>query len=116
MNYDEKNWNSLTNKIMDLSALTRAQLVSDSMDLARANLLSYDIPLKMIAKMAVNDHNIMVIPTIAALEKLQFLSDMLLNTPAFRLFEVNINCFNSWRYQQLLSLHLTHTSATKITS
>lgn len=74
---------------MDLPPLTRAQLISHSMDLARANLLTYDIPLKMIAKMAVRDENIMKIPTITALNKLQFLSDILSNTPAFGLFEVS---------------------------
>lgn len=90
---------------MAFPPLTRAQLISDSMDLARANLLTYDIPLKMIAKMAVEDVNIMVIPTIIAFNKLQFLSDILSNTPAFGLFEVSKhfgenrvntlhNCFN----------------------
>lgn len=75
---------------MTLPSVTRAQLITDSMDLARANLLSYDIPLKMIAKMAVRDENIMIIPTVTALDKLQFLSNILTNTPAFGLFEVRI--------------------------
>lgn len=73
---------------MEFPALIRAQLISDSMDLARANLLSYDIPLKMIAKMAVRDESIMLIPTIISLNKMQFLSDILSDTPAFGLFEV----------------------------
>lgn len=74
---------------MDLPPLTRAQLISDAMDLARANIISYDIPLKMIAKMASKDRDIMIIPTITALNKLQFLNDILQNTPAFGLFEVS---------------------------
>lgn len=89
VNYDERNWNKLSDIIMDLPPISRAQLISDSMDLARANLLSYDIPLKMIAKMAANDKNIMIIPTIIALNKLQFLRDILSNTPAFGHFEVS---------------------------
>lgn len=73
---------------MTFPAIIRAQLISDSMDLARANLLSYDIPLRMLAKMAVQDGNIMIIPTIMAFDKLQFLNDILYNTAAYGLFEV----------------------------
>ncbi|XP_074039216.1 aminopeptidase N isoform X3 [Leptinotarsa decemlineata] len=87
VNYDEKNWRSLIDHIMDLPPSIRAQLISDSMDLARANLISYDIPLRMISKMAVLDENIMFVPTLIAFKKLEFLSDILSATPAFGLFE-----------------------------
>lgn len=89
VNYDEKNWMALAYNIMELPPLTRAQLISDSMDLARANVIGYDIPLKMIARMAVQDSNIMIIPTIVALNKLKFLNDILIETPAYGLFEVS---------------------------
>ncbi|VEN41546.1 unnamed protein product [Callosobruchus maculatus] len=87
VNYDEKNWRALSDNIMNLPPLTRAQLISDSMDLASASLISYDIPLRMIARMATQDKMIMIIPTLATLNKLDFLNNMLYNTPAFGLFE-----------------------------
>ncbi|CAH1155226.1 unnamed protein product [Phaedon cochleariae] len=87
VNYDEKNWLSLVDHVMDLPPSVRAQLIADSTELARANLLSYHVPLKLIAKMAVLDEGIMFVPTWVALEKLKFLSDILSATPAFGLFE-----------------------------
>lgn len=90
VNYDETTWRKLTEVIMTFPPLIRAQLISDSMDLARAGLLTYDIPLKMIAKMAVNDKDIMLIPTIIMFDKLQFLNDMLSSTPAFQFFQASI--------------------------
>ncbi|CAG9772621.1 unnamed protein product [Ceutorhynchus assimilis] len=87
VNYDEQNWKQLTQHIMEFPPLIRAQLISDSMDLARANQLDYEIPLKLIARMAVQDVNIMFVPTAVAFNKLKFLSDLLYDTPAFGLFE-----------------------------
>lgn len=87
VNYDEKNWMNLIDNIMVLPTTIRAQLIADSMDLARANLISYDIPLKMIARMAMNDKDIMFVPTYIAFEKMRYLSDILFSTPAFGLFE-----------------------------
>ncbi|KAF2886012.1 hypothetical protein ILUMI_20161, partial [Ignelater luminosus] len=48
VNYDEQNWKALVENIMVFPPVTRVQLISDSMDLARANLLDYDIPLRML--------------------------------------------------------------------
>lgn len=87
VNYDEANWKLLSQNIMAFPPIIRAQLISDSMDLARANLLDYDIPLKMIQHMALRDKQIMFVPTNVAFKKLEFLSDMLTATPAFGLFE-----------------------------
>ncbi|XP_030759010.1 aminopeptidase N-like isoform X1 [Sitophilus oryzae] len=87
VNYDEKNWKRLSERIMAVPALARAQLITDAMDLARASQLDYEIPLRMIARMAVQDEQIMFIPTAVAFDKLSFLSDILYDTPAFGLFE-----------------------------
>lgn len=73
---------------MNFPPLIRAQLIGDSMDLARANLLDYDIPLTLIANMAIQDAEIMYIPTSVAFSKLKFLRNKLFDTPAFGLFEV----------------------------
>lgn len=91
VNYDEKNWRALIEHIMDFPPIIRAQLISDSMELARANVLDYDIPLRLIARMAVRDNDIMFVPTLIAFKKLKFLSDILSQTPAFGHFEVRIS-------------------------
>lgn len=87
VNYDEANWLALIRNIMNVPALTRAQLIGDAMELAKANLLDYNIPLRLISNMAVKDQQIMFLPTLTAFNKLEFLSDMLVDTPAFGLFE-----------------------------
>ncbi|CAG9861766.1 unnamed protein product [Phyllotreta striolata] len=87
VNYDADNWRKLAGDIMKMPPLVRAQLISDSMDLARAGLLVYDVPLMMIANMAIQDDNIMYIPTKVTFAKLKYLSDILSDTPAFGLFE-----------------------------
>lgn len=87
VNYDEANWRLLIKNLLDLPSPTRAQLISDSMELARANLLDYDIPFRLIANMAIKDDMIMFVPHLTAFNKLKFLSDILMETPAFGLFE-----------------------------
>lgn len=94
VNYDETNWRALITNIMKLDPLIRAQLISDSMDLARANLLSYDIPLRMISVMATRDMYVIFVPTMIALNKLLFLYNILSNTPAFGLFQVSPRVFD----------------------
>ncbi|KAJ8960400.1 hypothetical protein NQ318_013680 [Aromia moschata] len=88
VNYDEKNWRALSENIMTFPPNVRAQLIGDSMDLAKANLLGYEIPLQMIAKMAIYDSDIAPVPTTVALNKLKFLDEMLSGTSAFGNFEV----------------------------
>ncbi|XP_066252731.1 aminopeptidase N-like isoform X1 [Euwallacea similis] len=87
VNYDEHNWKQLIENLMNLPSIVWAQLISDSMDLARANQLDYDIPLRLIARMGIQDPDIMFVPTAVAFSKLKFLSDILYDTPVFGLFE-----------------------------
>ena len=51
VNYPAKNWNALTSMLLDnttsLSPQTRAQLLDDSLNLARAGLLQYSVALNM---------------------------------------------------------------------
>ncbi|ERL90492.1 hypothetical protein D910_07840, partial [Dendroctonus ponderosae] len=88
VNYDEHNWKQLIDHLMDFTPITWAQLISNAMDLARANQLDYEIPLKLIARMGIQDSAIMFVPTAVAFGKLQFLSDILHDTPVFGIFEV----------------------------
>lgn len=66
----------------------RTQLISDSMDLARANLLQYNIPLTLISYVVTRDMDITFVPYLTALEKLEFLDHMLFSTAAYEQFRV----------------------------
>lgn len=52
MNYDSKNWKQLIAVLKsnpkEIHVLNRAQLIDDSLNLARAGLLSYTVPLTLI--------------------------------------------------------------------
>lgn len=75
---------------MFLPPTIRAQLISDSMDLARANLLDYNIPLKLITVIATKDADITFVPYLTAFEKLIYLDNMLYSTSAYEQFKVNL--------------------------
>ncbi len=51
VNYDRENWDSLTDVLLtdleQINRLNRAQLLDDGFNLARADLLSYEVPLRM---------------------------------------------------------------------
>ncbi|KAK4881197.1 hypothetical protein RN001_004516 [Aquatica leii] len=87
VNYDEHNWRRLTESIIIFPPTTRVQLISDSMDLARANLLDYDIPLKMLTNLAVQDKDISFVTHRAALDKVSFIRNMLISSPIYKKFE-----------------------------
>lgn len=47
VNYDKTSWKKLIEKSLTLSDITRAQLIDDSFNLARAGLTEYDIPITL---------------------------------------------------------------------
>ncbi|XP_031337814.1 aminopeptidase N-like isoform X2 [Photinus pyralis] len=87
VNYDEHNWRKLVENVMIFPLETRVQLISDSMDLARANLLDYDIPLRMLTNLAIQDKDISFITHQAALNKVSYLYSMLINSPIHKKFQ-----------------------------
>lgn len=89
VNYDETNWRNLARLVMSFPPAVRAQLITDSMDLARAGLLDYNIPLQIVTNMATQDREIALVPTIAAFDKLTYLYNMIASTPAFGKFNVS---------------------------
>lgn len=60
------------------------------MNLARANVLDYDIPLRMLTNIATRDENISFITNYAALNKVQYLYEMLVLSSVYKKFEVSI--------------------------
>lgn len=77
--------------------MIKGQLVCDSMDLAAAGLLDYNIPLRLIASMTQNLQDGLV-PFMAMFNKLQFLKDILSNTESYGDFEVRIRTLET-RYK-----------------
>ncbi|XP_049817872.1 aminopeptidase N isoform X2 [Aethina tumida] len=80
VNYDEKNWNAIINNITKFPEQIITQLINDSMNLARANLLDYKIPFNLLKALYVN--NSIISYRYILNNKLKFLNNILLNTPA----------------------------------
>lgn len=89
VNYDEKNWKALSDMIMYLPPVIRAQLVGDSMNLARAGIIDYSIPLNLIKVIGAHDRDIIFVPLELIFSETDFLYNILFNTPAFGVYEVN---------------------------
>lgn len=89
VNYDEDNWKALLSSIDVLPHNTAAQLIADSMDLARANLLDYNIPLSLTARAIKEDKYIMKTLYTTAFDRLKYLDDMLYSTSTYQKFQVS---------------------------
>ncbi|KAK9737676.1 Peptidase M1 N-terminal domain [Popillia japonica] len=87
VNYDEKNWKALSDMIMYLPPVIRAQLVGDSMNLARAGIIDYSIPLNLIKVIGAHDRDIIFVPLELIFSETDFLYNILFNTPAFGVYE-----------------------------
>lgn len=89
VNYDEDNWKALQSSIDVLPHNTAAQLIADSMDLAKANLLDYNIPLTLTARAIKEDRYIMKSLFTTAFDRLTYLEDMLYSTSTHQKFRVS---------------------------
>jgi aminopeptidase N len=69
-----------------LSASTRAQLLDDALNLARAGVLGYDVALDMTRYLAARESH--YVPWKALFDNMRFLNTMLRQTPAYGLFQV----------------------------
>lgn len=81
VNYDYSSWVILSRSYEDLPGIIQAQVLDDALHLARAELLTYDIPLTFLLKL--NDG---VLPWAAATPGLSYLSNMLNREPAYEHF------------------------------
>jgi hypothetical protein len=92
VNYDTRNWRLLAAHLLDsapqdaLSAVTRAQLLDDALNLARAGSLAYGVALDMTRYLATKESH--YVPWTAMFENLRFLNLMLRQTPAYGVFQV----------------------------
>lgn len=89
VNYDYNSWIKLSKNFYDLPAITQGQLLDDSMELARAQQMAYDIPLWLLMKLR-NSETYDVIPWAAATPGINYLMNMLSREPANEQFQVSI--------------------------
>lgn len=94
VNYDEQNWKLLTKHLMDPSRMheiiptNRAQLLDDSLNLARAGLLNYSIAMN-VTQYLYNELD--YLPWKSALTAFSYLDDMLIRTAGYDKFKVRRN-------------------------
>lgn len=86
VNYDYNSWIMLVKAYETLPEITRAQLIDDSLNLARAEILSYDIPLTFLMKMRNED----TLAWAAAASGIEYVTYMLNREPAYEHFRVII--------------------------
>jgi aminopeptidase N len=93
VNYDLRNWKLLTEYLMDrdrftqIGIINRAQLLDDSLNLARAGLLDYATALNVTRYLA---NELEYIPWKAALNALGYIDSMLIKTGNYDKFKVCI--------------------------
>ncbi|KAL0271356.1 UNVERIFIED_CONTAM: hypothetical protein PYX00_008471 [Menopon gallinae] len=90
VNYDERNWKLLIKHLKDKSKMhdiiptNRAQLIDDSLNLARAGLLNYSIAMD-VTQYLYNELD--YLPWESALIAFSYLDDMLIRTAGYDMFE-----------------------------
>lgn len=84
VNYDTASWKKLTHNFPYLPPLTRAQLVDDAFNLARAEFIQYDIPLTLIVIVSQYPYDI---PAWSSLSRgLIYLNNMMARESAYESF------------------------------
>ena len=90
VNYDDNNWKQLVDQLKAnhkvIHITNRAQLLDDSLDLARSGRLSYDIALDVSSYLGKEAE---YVPWGAALNNLAFINNMLQRTETYGAFQVN---------------------------
>lgn len=90
VNYDYESWLILSRFFDDLPAVAQAQLIDDSLQLARAELLSYDVTLTFLMRLVGKYDS--TLPWAAAGQGITYLRNMLNREAAYEHFRV------SWVY------------------
>ncbi|CAG2055037.1 unnamed protein product [Timema podura] len=93
VNYDERNWELLTNHLMNtkedqsLPLATKAQLLDDALNLARAGHLEYPVALNLTRYLALKERN--YVPWVTAMENLGHLRLLLRDSRSYMSFQMN---------------------------
>ena len=92
MNYDTKNWQLIIDQLNRnhnvIHTVNRAQLLDDSLNLARATLLPYDLAFSVTQYLKDDDE---YLPWESFLNAFSYISTMLLRSPSYGLFKVSQN-------------------------
>lgn len=86
VNYDYNTWLILAQKYKELPEVILAQLFDDALNLARAEVLEYDIPLTFLLNLRAQD----ILPWAAASSGIKYLTQMLNREPAYEHFSVSL--------------------------
>lgn len=87
VNYDEENWKKIISTLNDkdkwsiIMEINRAQVIDDSMALAKGKYLSYDIALATTEYLG---HETMYLPWTTAIRSFNFIGDRLIGEPNAR--------------------------------
>lgn len=92
VNYDHKSWLILIRNYNELPQVILAQLIDDALNLARAEILSYDIPLTFLLKLRAKD----ILPWASATPDIEYLNNMLNREPAYEHFRVSDGMISFW--------------------
>lgn len=92
VNYDLKNWNAITNHLTNfqnfkkIGPTNRAQLIDDSMNLARGGYLPYEVALNLTTYLQLEDD---YVPWKAAISTFMFIDGMFVRQGDYHLFKVS---------------------------
>lgn len=89
VNYDYASWLTLIKYYEHLPNTTIAQLVDDSLNLARAEVITYDIPLTFLLHLQNTPKDSSMLPWTAAVSGIEYLTNMLNREPAYEQFRVS---------------------------
>lgn len=102
VNYDLENWRLLYDQLIrdfkTIDVTNRAQLIDDALDLARGNLLDYEVSLNITSYLK-NDFE--YLPWRSALQNFGFLDAMLQYTPAYGHWEAFVSSLVTPIYQSI---------------
>ncbi len=91
VNYDERNWNliwaQLLHELSQIPTISRAQIVDDAFNLARADLLPYRTAMNLANYLKKEDE---YLPWKSAFDAFQYIDSMLASTPTYEAFKVII--------------------------
>lgn len=84
VSYDYSSWQKLTVNFKQLPNVTRSQLVDDAFELARAEMITYDIPLTLLIMVRSLEDE--VLSWIAISNGIDYISNMIMREPAYESF------------------------------
>ncbi|XP_044735746.1 aminopeptidase N-like isoform X2 [Chrysoperla carnea] len=98
VNYDQANWEMLTQRFVNFPEITRVQFIDDSMSIARANQLNYSIALDMLKQIPKTQFSYLGWKTV--IDQLNYLYNMLAFSPSFGNFQTFIHTIVQGTYSR----------------